>query len=227
MKKGRLEEIDIEEDKVDAIVSEWMGYFLLFEGMLDTVIYARDHYLAPGGKLLPNKCTISIVGSGDTSKFINRKKKLTNEKVLVKNIIVFSERYLDSVDYWSNVYGFKMSCMKAEVVREPSIEICKAQEMVTNVAEVQAFDLYTVKTDCVNFSSTFNLVVKKTGSLTAIVGYFDVFFDLDNPVSFSTGPEATPTHWKQTVFYLKEPLSITEGNFNHSVIDENNYSENW
>lgn len=56
-------------DKVDAIVSEWMGYFLLFEGMLDSVIYARDHYLAPGGKLLPNRCTISLVGSGDTSEF--------------------------------------------------------------------------------------------------------------------------------------------------------------
>jgi protein arginine N-methyltransferase 3 len=55
-------------DKVDAIVSEWMGYFLLFEGMLDSVIYARDHYLSSTGKLLPNRCTISLVGSGDTSK---------------------------------------------------------------------------------------------------------------------------------------------------------------
>ena len=67
LKKGRLEDIDLGVDKVDAIVSEWMGYFLLFEGMLDTVIYARDHYLAPGGKLLPNRCSLSIVGSGDTS----------------------------------------------------------------------------------------------------------------------------------------------------------------
>lgn len=28
-------------DKVDIIVSEWMGYFLFYESMLDTVIYAR------------------------------------------------------------------------------------------------------------------------------------------------------------------------------------------
>lgn len=67
LKKGRLEDINMKEGKVDIIVSEWMGYFLLFEGMLDTIIYARDHYLAPGGIILPNKCTISIVGSGDTS----------------------------------------------------------------------------------------------------------------------------------------------------------------
>ncbi|KAL7293838.1 hypothetical protein TKK_0012895 [Trichogramma kaykai] len=188
LKKGRLEDIDLDVDKVDAIVSEWMGYFLLFEGMLDSVIYARDHYLKHGGKLLPNKCTISLVGSGDT------------------------KRYIDLVDYWSNVYGFKMSCMKAEVVREPSIELCNAQDLVTSVAEIQSFDLYKVTTDCVNFSAPFSLKVKRSGSLTAIIGYFDVFFDdLDNPVHFSTGPHATPTHWKQTVFSLSEPISITEG----------------
>lgn len=101
--------------------------------------------------------------------------------------------------------------MKAEVVREPSIEICNAQELITSVAQIQSFDLYKVDTECVNFSSSFELSVKKTGSLTAIVGYFDVFFDLDNPISFSTGPQATPTHWKQTVFSLSEPVSITEG----------------
>ena len=28
--------------QVDVIVSEWMGYGLLFESMLDTVLYARD-----------------------------------------------------------------------------------------------------------------------------------------------------------------------------------------
>lgn len=187
LKKGRLEDIDLGEEKVDAIVSEWMGYFLLFEGMLDTVIYARDHYLAPGGVLLPNRCTISLVGSGDT------------------------RRYVELVDYWSNVYGFKMSCMKAEVVREPSIEICNPEELITSTAQLQLFDLYKVTTDSMNFSAPFELTVKKTGSLTAMVGYFDIFFDLDNPIHFTTGPHSSPTHWKQTVFSLTEPISITEG----------------
>jgi hypothetical protein len=27
-----------------------MGYFLLFEAMLDSVLWARDKYLAPGGR---------------------------------------------------------------------------------------------------------------------------------------------------------------------------------
>lgn len=101
--------------------------------------------------------------------------------------------------------------MKPEVVREPSIEICNVGDLITNSCEIQSFDLYKVNTECVNFTAPFSLKVKKTGSLTAIVGYFDVFFDLDNPIQFSTGPHATPTHWKQTVFSLSEPVSVTEG----------------
>jgi len=30
--------------------------------------------------------------------------------------------------------------------------------------------------------------------------------------SFSTGPKSTPTHWKQTLFLLREPLVVVEGN---------------
>jgi protein arginine N-methyltransferase 3 len=43
-----------ESQSVDVIVSEWMGYCLLYESMLSSVIYARDHWLKPGGAILPD-----------------------------------------------------------------------------------------------------------------------------------------------------------------------------
>lgn len=43
-----------EPGKVDVIVSEWMGYCLLYESMLDSVLYARDKFLVPGGAILPD-----------------------------------------------------------------------------------------------------------------------------------------------------------------------------
>lgn len=43
--KGKIEEIDLPVAKVDIIISEWMGYFLLFENMLNTVLHARDKWL--------------------------------------------------------------------------------------------------------------------------------------------------------------------------------------
>jgi protein arginine N-methyltransferase 3 len=33
----------------------------------------------------------------------------------------------------------------------------------------------------------------------------------DKIVSFSTGPESTPTHWKQTLFILREPMFVSGG----------------
>ena len=36
--------------EVDVIVSEWMGYCLFYESMLDTVIFARDKWLVRGGE---------------------------------------------------------------------------------------------------------------------------------------------------------------------------------
>ena len=43
--KGKIEEIELPVEKVDIIISEWMGYCLLYESMLDTVLFARDKWL--------------------------------------------------------------------------------------------------------------------------------------------------------------------------------------
>lgn len=34
---------------------------------------------------------------------------------------------------------------------------------------------------------------------------------VEGEVFFTTGPRGTPTHWKQTVFLLKEPLVVVQG----------------
>lgn len=43
--KGKMEDLVLPVTHVDILISEWMGYFLLFENMLDTVLYARDKWL--------------------------------------------------------------------------------------------------------------------------------------------------------------------------------------
>jgi protein arginine N-methyltransferase 3 len=49
--------------QVDVIVSEWMGYALLFECMLDSLLAARDRWLAPGGAVLPDLASIAVAGA--------------------------------------------------------------------------------------------------------------------------------------------------------------------
>ena len=64
--------------------------------------------------------------------------------------------------------------------------------------------------------------------MQAIVGYFDVGFDgVDFPLYMSTSPQDPPTHWKQTVFYLQEPIAVHTGkqDFQAPVSQWNPHSE--
>jgi hypothetical protein len=80
--RGKMEDITLPTDYVDIIISEWMGYFLLYESMLDTVLYARDkvpssfplsnyhslhsQYLRPEtGIMLPDKAVLFLCGIED------------------------------------------------------------------------------------------------------------------------------------------------------------------
>lgn len=58
--QGKVEEVELPVEKVDIIISEWMGYCLFYESMLDTVLFARDKWLAPGGMLFPDKATLFV-----------------------------------------------------------------------------------------------------------------------------------------------------------------------
>lgn len=57
--QGTMESVDLPE-KVDIIISEWMGYFLLRESMLDSVLFARDKYLVPGGAMYPSHARLYL-----------------------------------------------------------------------------------------------------------------------------------------------------------------------
>jgi len=185
--KGRLEETTLPYEKFDVIVSEWMGYFLLFEGMLDSVLAARDKYLKPGGSILPSRCSLHLTALSDI------------------------QRYNNLVGFWTDVYGFKMSCMRGPILGEANVEVVGSEHIVSNSQRVHDLDITTCTVADTEFSSDFSLEISRTCDLTAIVGYFDTFFELEErPVEFSTGPLATPTHWKQTVFYLPEVLPVVK-----------------
>lgn len=41
------------------------------------------------------------------------------------------------VTYWDDVYGFKMTCMKSEVIKEASVEIVKAEKIISDQVVVK------------------------------------------------------------------------------------------
>ena len=64
--RGKVEEL-AKGLRVDVLVSEPMGTLLVNERMLETYLFARDHFLQPGGRMFPVRtvpsCPFCIQGT--------------------------------------------------------------------------------------------------------------------------------------------------------------------
>nr|CAB3265170.1 protein arginine N-methyltransferase 1-like [Phallusia mammillata] len=186
--KGKVEEVDIPVEKVDIILSEWMGYCLFYESMLNTVLYARDKWLAPDGLIFPDKATLYVTAIEDRQ---------------------FKD---DKINWWDNVYGFDMSCIRDVAISEPIVDVVEPKQVITSGCMVKEVDLYTVTEADLDFSSNFHLVVSRNDYMQALVTFFSVeFTKCHKRTGFSTAPEAPYTHWKQTVFYLRDYITAKRG----------------
>ncbi|KAF6155428.1 hypothetical protein GIB67_019954 [Kingdonia uniflora] len=203
--QGMIEDLDDEQippNSVDVLLSEWMGYCLLYESMLSSVLYARDRWLKPGGAILPDTATIFAAGFG---------------------------RGGTSIPFWENVYGFDMSCIGKEVVEDsaqlPIVDVVDTRDIVTESVAVQTFDLMTMKTDEMDFTTTFELhpksnISEEGGPVTWCHGvalWFDTGFTSrfckEMPTVLSTSPYTPKTHWSQTIFTFTEPIAMGTGEF--------------
>ncbi|KAJ1558941.1 hypothetical protein HK405_012655, partial [Cladochytrium tenue] len=110
--RGEIETVKLPVSKFDIIISEWMGYFLLYEGMFDSVIYARDEYLAEGGCLGPSSARV-LVGALEHEDWVN-----------------------DRLHFWGDVYGFDMSPIKEGIVSEGQVAAVDATKLISAPAVV-------------------------------------------------------------------------------------------
>jgi hypothetical protein len=88
------------------------GYCLLYECMLDSVLYARDKYLQPDGLMVPSQTSILLSGYAG------------------------QPWYDDRVKFWDDVYGFDMQAMKDKIEDEAIIEVVDDGEVVSNEVSI-------------------------------------------------------------------------------------------
>lgn len=113
---------------------------------------------------------------------------------------------------WDNVWGFDYTPLKHTALTEPLVDTVEVKTVVTDSCPVITLDLYTVTTKDLAFSLPYSLQIKRTDFVHALIAWFDIEFSAcHKPVRFSTGPHAKYTHWKQTVFYLKDVLTVEAG----------------
>ena len=223
----------------DVLVSEWMGYALLFESMFDTVILARDTLLKPGGAVLPDIATIHIAGFG---------------------------RNATSLPFWDDVYGFEMPTVQSKLTSDEYLKTAvvapvKGAHCVTSSREIKRLDLSTVSVNDLDFTcGTVTLVARSDGirgdehdkQVTAgagegatgltqrstivdedaagpvmvhgVVLWFDTLFSerfsSEKPGVLSTSPHARGTHWAQTMLHFPEPIALWTGTDEDCVSSE-------
>ncbi|XP_071453939.1 protein arginine N-methyltransferase 1-B isoform X1 [Hetaerina americana] len=188
--KGKVEEVTLPDgvEKVDIIISEWMGYCLFYESMLDTVLYARDKWLKPDGLMFPDKATLFVCGIED--------RQYKDEKI----------------NWWDDVYGFDMSSIRKVAISEPLVDVVDPKQVVSNACMLKEVDLYTVQKADLSFQAPFHLQVRRNDYIQALVTFFNMeFTKCHKRIGFSTAPEAPYTHWKQTVFYFDDYLTVRKG----------------
>lgn len=110
------------------------------------------------------------------------------------------------------MYGFDYTPLKETALAEPLVDTVEVKAVVTEPTPVLTLDLYTCQVSDLDFVANFRLPVRRDDFIHALVAWFDIDFTAAHkPVRFSTGPHTKYTHWKQTVFYLRDVLTVQHG----------------
>eukprot|EP00915_Cephaloidophora_sp_WS-2016_P003181 GHVH01004298.1.p1 GENE.GHVH01004298.1~~GHVH01004298.1.p1 ORF type:complete len:562 (+),score=91.23 GHVH01004298.1:33-1718(+) len=168
--------------KCDVLVSEWMGYALVYESMLPSVLVARDRYMKPSGTMLPNNCSLWL--------------SMVNDCKEVETLID------DSTVWEKPMYGLNMNLLRPDLSK--AIRKCHVRPVsgiVSDRVKVWSVDLNTctvedvtnIRTGVVSFNQFPNT------QCSSICLDFDVDFD---QVNLTTAAGSPLTHWNQSIMHL-------------------------
>ncbi|KAI8023555.1 Protein arginine N-methyltransferase PRMT10 [Camellia lanceoleosa] len=214
--EGSIEDITLPE-KVDVIISEWMGYFLLRESMFDSVICARDRWLKPTGSMYPSHARMWLApirsGLGDQKMndyegsmddwfyFLDETKTYygVDMSALTKPFSEEQKKYYLQTSLWNNLHPNQLIGSAAMIK-----EIDCSTATVNDILDVRA--------------SMSSLITTEETRLCGFAGWFDVHFrgSKENPaqheIELTTAPsEDYSTHWGQQVFLLHPSIHVSEG----------------
>eukprot|EP00903_Cladosiphon_okamuranus_P008475 g8142.t1 len=230
--QGKVEEVDIGVSEVDVIISEWMGYCLFYESMLPSVLNARDKYLAKGGVMLPDRTPLFIQGWRDPDGRLQFWKNVHGLDYSSMADLPLDEASVEVVDR-SDMVTERCLCrdFNHETVEDEDLDFEAPFEMIvtkpgTVSGLVLSFDTgFFAKSDPPppppELSDSENTA---TVAATTTVAPQEAAGDAAERTTrttvaswFSTGPESRPTHWKQTLLWLR-PSEKPEGLANGDAV---------
>ena len=211
--------------QVDIIISEWMGYILLRESMLDSVIRARNRWMKPEGSMFPSHATMywSAISfeedrEGKSSEYkgsMSEWNKFSDEMKAFYNIDMsaLSKPYQkEQEDYY--VYSSLWTELRSEhVIGQP--HVIKRLNLNTCTLE-----------DAEGVPRTpYDITIPFPVRISGFASWFTVDFNgsvgspVTKRVTLSTGPEMGYTHWGQQVFYLKDGIDMSGESKLHGTVE--------
>lgn len=207
---------------VDIIVSEWMGYALLRESMMDSVIRARDKFLKKRtGLMFPSHTTLLLAPVTDEEE----RKASSND---------YASAMADWHDFeqtTNTMYGVDMSVLANDFEREQKeyymlssrwMEL-PPESVLAEPAMIKHYDMITCTVEDArgvfqgDNDSNYDFDIhgdEVAGPISGFALWFTADFrsrtdavgldapKLLHPAYLSTGPENGYTHWGQQVFYF-------------------------
>jgi protein arginine N-methyltransferase 1 len=219
--QGTIETIELPE-KVDIIVSEWMGYLLLRESMLDSVILARDRWLKEDGALFPSHATLFFAPISGCKALKQKRDNFESEK---SHWATFE----NDMREW---YDIKFNCVKKDFEREQRKYYQQTAVFVNLTSKNRCapgkpmlqMDLKDITVEELKQPSAPHKCtwkIGRDGPVEGFCGYFDVDFkgSKENPVEqekkLTTEPpnnsRELQTHWGQQAFGFYPPLDCKKG----------------
>ncbi|KLO06976.1 S-adenosyl-L-methionine-dependent methyltransferase [Schizopora paradoxa] len=196
--QGKVEDIKLPDGitQVDVIISEWMGYALLYESMLDSVLVARDRFLKP-----PAAKHAVERGRDDGSE--KGGVLVPSQTRMFLGLCSASEIYKDRVGYWSDVYGYDMSPMAEEVYDDAIVDVVGPETLLTEPVIIKDIDISTATVKQLNFTASFTLKssTPKRQVAHAFILYFDAFFSQSGA---QVAPDMPATIAKENEMMLAE-----------------------
>jgi SAM-dependent methyltransferase len=188
--QGDVMEVELPE-RVDVIVSEWLGGFGIDEGMLGPVIAARDRWLKPGGVMIPRSVTAWTA--------------LVHDRYIVEMVEFLRD----------NPYGIKLGDLVDMTVNEIFYS-GTFRHLAAGDRRSEPGRLWTTDADLIPLEQAQApheaetlLPVRDHGTANALALWFSAELAPGN--SLSVGPGDPPTHWGMTTAPLRRPVELTPG----------------
>ena len=188
--QGDLLDIELPE-RVDVIVSEWLGGFGIDEGMLAPVVVARDRWLKPGGVMIPSSVTAWAALVHD--RYLRETVEFLRDNPYGLELEGLVEKTVNEISYSGGFRHLAAGDRRSEPVRL----------WTTNVG------LVTVEQAEAPHEATLLLPVRDHGTANALALWFSA--ELAPGISLSVGPGDPPTHWGMTTAPLRSPVELTAG----------------